>query len=65
MDGNSQSNPSIASRFGLAWTCFWRILGHAEFARQITGAALIGVHRWIGELGLQFSRSLAELIDVG
>ena len=36
MDGNSQSKPSRASRFGLAWTCFWRILGHAEFARQIT-----------------------------
>ena len=35
MDGNSQSNPSIGSRFGLAWTCFWRILGQPEFAGQI------------------------------
>ena len=38
MDGNSQSNPSIASRFGLAWTCFWRILGQPDFARQVARA---------------------------
>ena len=35
MDGNSQSKPSIASRFGLAWTCFWRILGQPNFAGRM------------------------------
>jgi len=25
----------MASRFGLAWTCFWRILGQPAFARQV------------------------------
>jgi hypothetical protein len=35
MDGNSQANPSLASRLGLAWTCFWRILGQPEFARRM------------------------------
>jgi len=38
MDGHSESNPSIASRFGLAWTCFWRILGQPAFARQVARA---------------------------
>ncbi len=38
MDGNSQSNLPLASRFGLAWTCFWRILGQPEFARQVARA---------------------------
>jgi hypothetical protein len=37
MDGNSQSNPSFARRFGLAWRCFWRILGQPGFARQLAG----------------------------
>ena len=35
MDGHSESNPSFASRLGLAWTCFWRILGQPAFAGQV------------------------------
>ena len=42
-----------------------QLLQAQQFAREVTGAALIGVHRRIGELGLEFTRSLAEFIDVG
>jgi hypothetical protein len=35
MDGNSQSDLSVATRFGLAWKCFWKILGQPDFARQM------------------------------
>jgi len=35
MDGHFQSPPSLAARFGLAWTCFWRILGRPDFASRL------------------------------
>jgi hypothetical protein len=35
MDGHFQSPPSLAGRFALAWTCFWRILGRPDFASRL------------------------------
>jgi hypothetical protein len=37
MDGKTQaeSGPSFAARLGLAWKCFWRILGRPEWARRV------------------------------
>jgi hypothetical protein len=35
MDGNSQSTLSLGGRLGLAWKCFWRILGQPAFADKI------------------------------
>lgn len=34
MDGHLQPQLSLAARFGLAWKCFWRILGSAEIASR-------------------------------
>ena len=38
MDGNSQSKLSVGARLGLAWKCFWQILGQSEFADKINRA---------------------------
>lgn len=35
MDGHSHTPLSLTSRIGLAWTCFWRILGQPEFAGRV------------------------------
>jgi hypothetical protein len=47
MDGNLQSKLSFGARLGLAWKCFWRILGQPDFADKIdrVTAALTPVTR--------------------
>lgn len=35
MNDKSQSDVSFATRLGIAWKCFWLILGQPEFARRI------------------------------
>lgn len=35
MEGNSQL--SFTARIGVAWKCFWRILGRTEFAQRVAG----------------------------